>query len=170
MDIVDTTKVTGLKKANIPETIKLYQDLDDDSKELLRCANKVRQNAYVPYSNFKVGAAFRTKCGRIFSGCNVENAAFTPGSCAERTALCKAVSEGFREFSAGAVVAYQEDAFTPPCGVCRQFIMEFAADDLPIYVTKAVEGTTEKLENHAGDHVLCTSIYNLLPNGFRNFK
>ncbi|XP_073835545.1 cytidine deaminase-like [Musca autumnalis] len=173
MDIVDTTKVTGLKKANIPESIKYYQDLDDDSKELLRSANKVRQNAYAPYSNFKVGAAFRTKCGRIFTGCNVENAAFTPCSCAERTAICKAVSEGFREFSAAAVVAYQEDAFTTPCGVCRQFIMEFAAEDLPIYVAKAVEHPSEnldKLENQSTDHVLCTSIYNLLPNGFRNYK
>lgn len=138
----------------------------------MRNANKVRQNAYVPYSNFKVGSAFRTSCGRIFTGCNVENAAFTPCSCAERTALCKAISEGFKEFVAGAVVAYQEDAFTTPCGVCRQFIMEFASQDIPIYVAKAVENleNQDKLENQNTDQVLCTSIYNLLPNGFRNYK
>ncbi|XP_013117028.1 cytidine deaminase [Stomoxys calcitrans] len=168
MDNVDTTKVTGLRKASIPETIKLYQDLDNNSKELLRNANQVRLNAYVPYSKFKVGAAFRTNCGRIFTGCNVENAAFTPSSCAERTAICKAVSEGYTEFVAGAVVAYQEDAFTTPCGVCRQFIMEFSTQDMPIYVAKAVE--LGNLENQNTDRVLCTSIYNLLPNGFRNYK
>ncbi|KAM7361161.1 cytidine deaminase-like [Cochliomyia hominivorax] len=176
---MDTTKVTGLKKADIEETVKLYKDLDDSAKELLRAANKVRQYAYVPYSNFKVGAAFRSKCGRIFSGCNVENAAFTPSSCAERTAICKAVSEGVREFYAAAVVAYQEDAFTTPCGVCRQFIMEFADSDIPLYVAKAVQTDVKNLEdlknldtleNSPSDNVLCTSIYNLLPNGFRNYK
>lgn len=151
-------------------------------KELLRAANSVRQHAYVPYSNFKVGAAFRSKCGRIFTGCNVENAAFTPSSCAERTAICKAVSEGVREFTAAAVVAYQEDAFTTPCGVCRQFIMEFADGDIPLYVAKAVatdqpqiianllHANGDKWENPPDDSVLCTSIYNLLPNGFRNYK
>lgn len=134
----------------------------------------------MPYSNFKVGAAFRSKCGRLYSGCNVENAAFTPCSCAERTAICKAVSEGVREFIAGAVVALQEDAFTTPCGVCRQFIMEFAEHDIPIYVAKAVEADIKSiedlrnfdrvLENVPTDNVLCTSIYNLLPNGFRSYK
>ncbi|XP_065354185.1 cytidine deaminase-like [Calliphora vicina] len=174
---MDTTKVTGLKKADLPETIQLYKDLDVSVKELLKSANKVRLNAYVPYSNFKVGAAFRSKCGRIFNGCNVENAAFSPSSCAERTAICKAVSEGVREFTAAAVVAYQEDAFTTPCGVCRQFIMEFAHGDIPLYVAKAVQTNAEDLkelegdlENLSTDNVLCTSIYNLLPNGFRNFK
>ncbi|KNC24366.1 hypothetical protein FF38_04619 [Lucilia cuprina] len=180
MKKVDTTKVTGLKKADITETIQQYQELDDSVKELIRSANKVRLNAYVPYSNFKVGAAFRSKCGRIFNGCNVENAAFSPSSCAERTAICKAVSEGVREFTAAAVVAYQEDAFTTPCGVCRQFIMEFADGDIPLYVAKAVQTSLEngatanqtikELENLPTDNVLCTSIYNLLPNGFRNFK
>ena len=146
---------------------------DDLAKELLRAANQVRQNAYAPYSHFKVGAAFRSKCGRIFTGCNVENAAFTPSSCAERTAICKAVSEGVLEFLAGAVVAYQEDAYTTPCGVCRQFIMEFSTTDIPLYVAKAVEpkaASNSSLENQPSDNVLCTSIYNLLPNGFRNFK
>lgn len=152
---------------------------DESIRELLRAANQVRQRAYAPYSHFKVGAAFRSKCGRIFTGCNVENAAFTPTACAERTAICKAVSEGIVEFSAGAVVAYQEDAYTTPCGVCRQFIMEFSSSDMPIYVAKAVESNdssnghileVDNLENQPTDNVLCTSIYNLLPNGFRNYK
>ncbi len=88
--------------------------------------------SYVPYSGFRVGAALLTKEGRIYKGCNIENAAYTPTNCAERTAFFKAVSEGERNFQAicivggkdGILTEYAED-FCPPCGVCRQVMMEF---------------------------------------------
>ncbi|KAL9890819.1 cytidine deaminase-like [Glossina fuscipes fuscipes] len=160
--------LTGLMRASITECVHNYNDLDDEAKELIKAANWVRQYAHVPYSNFKVGAAFRTKEGRIYSGCNVENAAFSPSICAERNAICKAVSDGFKEFTNAAVVAYQEKVLTPPCGVCRQSIMEFAKEDIIIYITKATD-YVEQLAEINGP-VLCTSIYNLLPYGFRNYQ
>ncbi len=97
-------------------------------KKLIEEAIKARENAYTPYSNFKVGAALLAKTGRIYRGCNIENAGYTPSNCAERTAFFKAVSEGEREFEAIAIVAGPEGgelAFTAPCGVCRQVMMEF---------------------------------------------
>lgn len=133
----------------------------------------MRQRAYVPYSGFKVGAAFRAKVdGKIFTGCNVENAAFTPGSCAERTAIAKAVSEGATEFLAGAVLAYEPNVFTTPCGVCRQFIREFANADIPIYVAQAIDARiAEKQELlQSDDPVMCTSIFNLLPSSFHTYR
>lgn len=84
--------------------------------------------AYVPYSHFHVGAALLAKNGMIFKGCNIENAAYTPSNCAERTAFFKAVSEGVKEFAAICVVGGTDGIlteFTPPCGVCRQVMMEF---------------------------------------------
>lgn len=109
-----------------------------------------------PYSKFKVGAAIRLSNGTIVRGCNVENAAYGPSVCAERTAICKAVSEGFTEFKALAVVAFQEHSFTTPCGVCRQFLSEFVeAEDIPIYVSKPEP-----------NKVLVTSIKALLPISF----
>ena len=101
----------------------------EEKKELIRMALAAREKAYVPYSDFMVGAALRAKDGRIFTGCNVENAAFTPTSCAERTALFKAVSEGVREFDAIAIVGSKvgetNTLVTGPCGVCRQVMREF---------------------------------------------
>jgi len=88
-------------------------------KELMEIAIKARERAYVPYSNYKVGAALLDREGRVFSGCNIENAAYGPTNCAERTAIFKAVSEGSTQFSAIAVVADSSEAVTP-CGVCRQ--------------------------------------------------
>ena len=93
-------------------------------KELINIALKARERAYVPYSNFKVGAALLSKSGKIYTGCNIESASFTPTICAERTAISKAVSEGDREIEAIAVVGDMEN-FTYPCGVCRQVIREF---------------------------------------------
>ncbi|XP_037931162.1 cytidine deaminase-like [Teleopsis dalmanni] len=148
------------------ESTKNYCELDDCTKELIRAAIAARKQSYSPYSKFKVGSAFRTKSGRIFSGCNVENVAFSPTCCAERTALLKAISEGEREFVAGAVVAYQESGdLTTPCGVCRQFIVEFANEDIALYITNDKDGE----EKQNDDEVLCTSIYNLLPYGFSKF-
>ena len=89
-------------------------------------AAKASDNAYAPFSNFKVGAALMTESGRIYTGVNVENSSFGGTICAERTAFVKAVSEGEREFCAIAVYAYGEESL--PCGICRQFMYEFAPD------------------------------------------
>lgn len=149
---------------------------DATAQELLRAAHQVRQRAYAPYSNFKVGAAFRAKENKqlIFTGCNVENAAFTPSSCAERTAIAKAVSEGYRQFSTGAVVAYKKNMFVSPCGVCRQFIREFAGTtDIPIYIGQANDEQSPQEQQdgpfRSDDPILCTSIFNLLPRSFHTY-
>jgi cytidine deaminase len=94
---------------------------------LIAAATQARENAHAPYSNFRVGAALRAKSGRVFTGCNVENATLGLTCCAERTAIFKAVSEGERGFEAIAVVA-DTDTLTPPCGACRQIIWEFCGD------------------------------------------
>lgn len=138
------------------ETIVEFSSLDAKVHELIDAAIKVRNNAYCPYSNFAVGAALRTKTGEIFTGCNVENGAYGPSVCAERSAICKAVSEGFREFEAVAVAAYQEKAFTTPCGTCRQTLSEFCPKDIPVYVAKPSPA-----------RVMVTSLYKLLPHAFR---
>jgi len=94
---------------------------------LIEAAKQARENAHAPYSNFRVGAALRSTSGRIFGGCNVENATYGLTMCAERVAIFKAVSEGERGFSAIAVVTDTE-VLTPPCGSCRQLIWEFCGD------------------------------------------
>lgn len=112
------------------------------SKESLwQAALKAREFAYTPYSNYKVGAALLTASGKVYSGCNIENAAYGPGNCAERTAIFKAVSEGEREFVALALVT--ENGGTP-CGICRQVIREFS-NDMPIYVGNTQEILKEYL-------------------------
>ena len=97
-------------------------------QELIRTAVEQLAYAYVPYSHFCVGAALLAKNGTVYRGCNIENAAYTPSNCAERTAFFKAVSEGVKEFSAICVVGGRNGEvteYTPPCGVCRQVMMEF---------------------------------------------
>ncbi len=94
---------------------------------LIAAAKQARENAHAPYSNFRVGAALRARSGRIYTGCNVENATYSLTVCAERVAIFKAISEGERGFNAIAVVA-QTDVLTPPCGACRQIIWEFCGD------------------------------------------
>lgn len=94
---------------------------------LIAAAKQARENAHAPYSNFRVGAALRAKSGRVFTGCNIENATLGLTCCAERTAIFKAVSEGERGFEAIAIVA-DTDVLTPPCGACRQIIWEFCGD------------------------------------------
>ena len=100
-----------------------------DDKELVKMALEAREMSYSPYSNFKVGAALLTKNGKVYKGCNIENAAYSPGNCAERTAIFKAVSEGEKDFAAIAIVGGPADngelTICPPCGVCRQVINEF---------------------------------------------
>ena len=101
-------------------------------RELIDLAIEARKAAYTPYSNFKVGAALLSKEGEVYKGCNIENAAYNPTNCAERTAFFKAVSEGVTEFEAIAIVGgydQEELKFCPPCGVCRQVMMEFCKSD-----------------------------------------
>lgn len=100
-----------------------------NAEGLLVMASVTRHSAYAPYSHFKVGAALLTERGKIYTGCNIENAAYTPSNCAERTAFFKAVSDGERDFRAIAIVGGKEGEkdydFCSPCGVCRQVMMEF---------------------------------------------
>lgn len=97
-------------------------------QKMIDKAIDMRKYSYTPYSHFKVGAALLSKDGRIFGGCNIENAAYSPGNCAERTAIFKAVSEGVKEFDGIVIVGGKEGELTDycaPCGVCRQVMMEF---------------------------------------------
>lgn len=104
-------------------------------KELLELAVEARKKSYSPYSGFRVGAALLGKSGKVYSGCNVENAAYTPTNCAERTAVFKAVSEGEKEFTAIAIVGGKGENpadFCAPCGICRQVLAEFCDSDFRI--------------------------------------
>ena len=97
-------------------------------EKLIDTAIEKLKFSYTPYSNFKVGAALLTKSGKIYTGCNIENASYTPTNCAERTAFFKAVSEGVRDFQAICIVGGKDGKlteYTAPCGVCRQVMMEF---------------------------------------------
>ena len=104
-------------------------------QSLMEAAVAAREYSYSPYSGYRVGAALLGKSGRVYTGCNVENAGYTPTNCAERTAVFKAVSEGEREFAAIAVVGGSGDSIDPacaPCGVCRQVLAEFCSPDMPV--------------------------------------
>jgi cytidine deaminase len=110
---------------------------------LVEAALQVRENAHAPFSKFKVGAAIEDHSGRIFTGCNVENATYGLTVCAERVAVLKAISEGARKFRRVAVAA-DTDLLTPPCGACRQILWEFCGD---IEVTLVnLQGKTEKFQ------------------------
>lgn len=103
-----------------------------DRETLIRMAIEAMGRSYSPYSGFRVGAALLTKDGTVYQGCNIENAAYTPTNCAERTAFFKAVSEGKREFEAICIVGGPDGVltdYTAPCGVCRQVMMEFCDPD-----------------------------------------
>ena len=106
-----------------------------DYRNLVKIAVDARENAYVPYSKFKVGAAVLTEDGTIYTGCNIENASYGATNCAERTAIFKAVSEGHKEIKAIAIVG-DMSTNTYPCGICRQVIVEFAAKDIQIILVK----------------------------------
>ena len=104
---------------------------------LIDLAKQAMENAYAPYSGYKVGAALLCADGTVFTGCNIENASFSPTICAERTAFAKAVSEGQREFVAIAVCGGKDGVITglfPPCGVCRQVMREFCREDFAVYL------------------------------------
>ncbi len=102
---------------------------------LLDAAVETSGHAYTPYSHFKVGAALLTADGRIYTGCNIENASYSATNCAERTAIFKAVSEGCTDFKAIAIIGHKENEplqFCPPCGTCRQVLAEFCEPDFEI--------------------------------------
>jgi cytidine deaminase len=122
-------------------------------KKLIEAAKQAREMAYVPYSNFQVGAALLTKDGNIIRGCNVENASFGLTNCAERTALFKAISEGYREFTGIAVIA-DTDGPVSPCGACRQVMVELCPPDMKVF-----------LSNLKGD-IQETTVADLLPGAF----
>ena len=124
--------------------------------ELLQLAVAARDFSYAPYSHFRVGAALLGKSGRVYTGCNVENASYTPTNCAERTAVFKAVSEGETSFTAIAVVGGKDGELSPlcaPCGVCRQVLSEFCNADL-----RVILGTPEA--------ITVTDLGSLLPFSF----
>ena len=110
----------------------------EEKQALIRAALDARTRAVAPYSRFWVGAALRSADGRVFTGCNIENAAFTPTSCAERTALFSAVSQGVTQFTDIAIVGAKKgevnQLVTAPCGVCRQVMAEFCPPDFPIHM------------------------------------
>ena len=130
--------------------------------DLIKTAIEMTKMSYVPYSHFHVGAALLDKSGKVWTGCNIENAAYGPSNCAERTAVFKAVSEGVRNFEAIAVVGGPEDEsgnpqiqdFCPPCGVCRQVLSEFCTRDFKII-----------LANGKGEQKVFT-LAELLPESF----
>ena len=130
-----------------------------DERELVKEAILAREKSYSPYSNFMVGAALLAKSGKVYRGCNIENAAYSPSNCAERTAFFKAVSEGEREFSAIAVAGWAKGSKTPgyayPCGVCRQVMMEFCDPD-----------TFRIIVAQGQDNFVSSTLGELLPCGF----
>lgn len=145
-------------------TIPAIDSLDQDLiRTLGQKALAMRQFSYIPYSHFAVGAALLTESGEIFTGCNIENAAYGPSNCAERTAFFKAVSEGHQKFRAIAIAGGSKDrepeAFCPPCGVCLQVMMEFCQpDSFEIWL---VRGTGASAEDYR-----MVTLRQLLPEGF----
>ena len=123
----------------------------EEKLSLIDLANQARRRAYVPYSNYPVGAALRTKTGRLFTGVNVENAAYPTTICAERVAVFKAVSEGEREFE---VIAVVTDNGGSPCGSCRQVLAEFGLDTIVL------------IADGQGRLVKQTTVKELLPEAF----
>lgn len=126
-----------------------------DRTELVKSALEARKTSYSPYSGFKVGAALLAKSGKVYKGCNIENGAFSPTNCAERTAIFSAISDGEREFQAIAVVGGQDEinSYCPPCGVCRQVLCEFCGKDFEIYL-------------YDGENIKTYTLGELLPNSF----
>ncbi len=124
------------------------------NQELIKKAHEAKEYAYVPYSHFKVGAALLTKSGKVYTGCNIENASYGATNCAERTAIFKAVSEGEMEFDSIAIVSSSNE-LTYPCGICRQVMSEFMPDGKVI------------LSNSKGQ-VLEYTVNELLPHNFNS--
>ncbi len=126
----------------------------DKVTEMIKQATVMLDQAYVPYSHFPVGAAILTREGKIFAGCNIENASYGLSNCAERTAIFKAISSGYRQFDYLVVIGQTDQPITP-CGACRQVISEFCQPDMPVLMV-----------NSKGDWVSQT-IGQLLPDNFK---
>ena len=113
---------------------------------LCQKAIDMRSKSYAPYSDFLVGSAVLTEDGKVFTGCNIENSAFGPSNCAERTAIFKAVSEGCRDFAAIAIAGGKRDGelqYCTPCGVCRQVMREFCKPSFKVYLAKSADDYKE---------------------------
>ena len=126
---------------------------DFEVKNMLRMANEARDRAYAPYSNFRVGACLKGATGAYYLGCNIENAAYSPSNCAERTAMFKAVYEGERQFDAIEIV-WEGETPAVPCGVCRQVLAEFCDPEMPVICA-----------NRKGEYKL-VAMGDLLPDAF----
>ncbi|KAJ2945765.1 hypothetical protein O0L34_g607 [Tuta absoluta] len=138
-----------------------FSSLSETVQNLIKEAVEIRKRAYIPYSKFAVGAAILTEEDqKVYTGCNIENAALGPSICAERAAVPKAVTDGYLKLKMCAIVAHQEKSFTAPCGVCRQTLSEFPSStgDIEIYLSKPTM-----------DKVLCTSLSKLLPLSFVSY-
>lgn len=143
---------------DLPAGVKIvnFCDLSSADQNLANESIKARDNAYCPYSKLQVGAALLCQDGTIFTGCNVENASYPLGTCAEKTVISKAVSEGNREFKQIAVSSLLGNKFVTPCGACRQMIAEFSKNyDIEVLVVKADRSK-----------VIKTTISKFLPLGF----
>lgn len=149
--------MTEIGNEHVSESV--CEDTGQMEHELVQRALQARKRAYVPYSHWAVGAALLTKDGRIYEGCNIENAAYTPTNCAERTAFFKAVSEDEREFAAIAIVGGYEtqepEQICAPCGVCRQVMMEFCDPE----TFRVILGTKEGVQ-------VSKTLQEMLPYGF----
>ena len=146
------------KNTMYTDTMHSQAAADEMTKKLIEQATEAMGRAYAPYSHFQVGAALLTKDGKIYLGCNIENAGYTPTNCAERTAFFKAVSEGVKEFDAICIVGGKGGVVTeyaPPCGVCRQVMMEFC-DPETFQIILAVDAK----------HYDIYTLKEMLPKGF----
>lgn len=124
------------------------------NERLLELATEARDHSYSPYSHYAVGAALLTKDGKVYQGCNIENASFTPTICAERTAFFKAIYDGVREFSAIAIIG-SGDSPALPCGVCRQVMSEFCDGDFVLTVS-----------NRDGSKIVTETFDEMMPHRF----
>ncbi|MBI3737446.1 MAG: cytidine deaminase [Chloroflexi bacterium] len=129
--------------------------LSEDYKQLIELANEARRRAYVPYSHYAVGSALRTKTGRVFTGVNIENAAYPQTMCAERVAIFKAISEGEREIE---VISVVTETGGSPCGGCRQVLAEFGLDTIVL------------IADGKGKLIQKTTVAELLPGAFTSAK
>lgn len=140
------------------KTVRKIELCEAEYRNLIMAALEARNTVYAPYSHYHVGAALLTDSGKVYKGCNIENASYGATNCAERTALFKAVSEGERHFRAIAIAGGLRDSvpteYAFPCGICRQVMAEFASDDFQIIVAKS------------SDDYKCFSLAELLPEGF----
>ncbi|KAM4610626.1 cytidine deaminase a [Polymixia lowei] len=132
----------NLAKMSIMPKLKIGECREEWIKQLIQKSQEAKTFAYCPYSNFRVGAALLANDGTVFTGCNVENACYNLGLCAERTAMTKAVSEGHKSFKAIAIASDMKDQLISPCGGCRQFMREFG-ENWSVFLTKLDGSYTE---------------------------